>query len=110
MLQIKFPDGNTKNFEKNISILEVAKSISNSLAKEAVAGRVNGQLKDLCVQIEQDCELEIIKKSEYIKLPPVLIINANNAGQSKRYIPIGLSSLISSKNACALFMGIRKPP
>ena len=31
-----------------------------------------------------------IKKSEYIKLPPVLIINANNAGQSKRYIPIGL--------------------
>ena len=64
MLQIKFPDGNTKNFEKNISILEVAKSISNSLAKEAVAGRVNGQLKDLCVQIEQDCELEIIKKSD----------------------------------------------
>ena len=62
MLQIKFPDGNTKNFEKNISILEVAKSISNSLAKEAVAGRVNGILKDLCVQIEQDCELEIIKK------------------------------------------------
>ena len=53
---------------------------------------------------------EIGKKSEYIKLPPVLIINANNAGQSKRYIPIGLSSLISSKNACALFMGIRKPP
>ena len=64
MLQIKFPDGNTKNFEKNISILEVAKSISNSLAKEAVAGRVNGKLKDLCVQIEQDCELEIIKKSD----------------------------------------------
>ena len=64
MLQIKFPDGNTKNFEKNISIFEVAKSISNSLAKEAVAGRVNGQLKDLCVQIEQDCELEIIKKSD----------------------------------------------
>ena len=64
MLQIKFPDGNTKTFEKNISILEVAKSISNSLAKEAVAGRVNGQLKDLCVQIEQDCELEIIKKSD----------------------------------------------
>ena len=64
MLQIKFPDGNTKNFEKNISILEVAKSISNSLAKEAVAGRINGQLKDLCVQIEQDCELEIIKKSD----------------------------------------------
>ena len=64
MLQIKFPDGNTKNFEKNISILEVAKSISSSLAKEAVAGRVNGQLKDLCVQIEQDCELEIIKKSD----------------------------------------------
>ena len=64
MLQIKFPDGNTKNFEKNTSILEVAKSISNSLAKEAVAGRVNGQLKDLCVQIEQDCELEIIKKSD----------------------------------------------
>ena len=64
MLQIKFPDGNTKNFEKNISILEVAKSISNSLAKEAVAGRVNGQLKDLCVQIEQNCELEIIKKSD----------------------------------------------
>jgi len=64
MLQIKFPDGHTKNFEKNISILEVAKSISNSLAKEAVAGRVNGQLKDLCVQIEQDCELEIIKKSD----------------------------------------------
>ena len=54
--------------------------------------------------------ITIIKTSEYIKLPPVLIINANNAGQSKRYIPIGLSGLMSSRTARGFFMGRSKRP
>ena len=61
---ITFPDGNTKTFKNELSLFDIAKSISNSLAKEAVAGKINGQLTDLCVAVESDCDVEIIKKTD----------------------------------------------
>tara|TARA_B100000963_G_C22617519_1_gene668138 strand:- start:647 stop:2557 length:1911 start_codon:yes stop_codon:yes gene_type:complete len=64
MIQVTFPDGNTKDFETKVSLFEVAKAISPSLAKEAVAGKIDGILKDLCVFIESDCKVEIVKKSD----------------------------------------------
>ncbi len=63
MVQVTLPDGLIKNFDSKISLFDIAKSISLSLAKEAVAGKVNGVLHDLCVQVESDCNIEIIKKT-----------------------------------------------
>lgn len=64
MITITFPDQNTRDFDVNISGFEIAKSISNSLAKEAVAIKVDGNLADLHTKIEQDCTLQIIKKTD----------------------------------------------
>ncbi len=64
MIQITFPDGNKKEFDNGISLYEIARVISPSLAKEAVAGKVNGILKDLCVCVDKDCNVEIIKKTD----------------------------------------------
>lgn len=60
MPQITFPDGNTKQFATAISGLDIAESISKSLAKAAIAVEIGGQLKDLSFIIENDCEIKII--------------------------------------------------
>lgn len=57
---ITFPDGVIKEFETGSSTLEIAKSISNSLAKKALAGKLNGTLIDLTRPIEEDGKIEIV--------------------------------------------------
>ena len=64
MPKIRLPDGHEKEIPKNTTLYEVAKDISNSLAKVAVAGKINGKLKDLCVVVDSDCDLEIVKKND----------------------------------------------
>ncbi|MFH4934799.1 threonine--tRNA ligase [Staphylococcus cohnii] len=59
-INITFPDGNAKAFEKGITTEEIAHSISPGLRKKAVAGKLNGQLIDLTRPIETDGEIEII--------------------------------------------------
>ncbi|MDE1548648.1 threonine--tRNA ligase [Jeotgalibaca caeni] len=59
-IQITFPDGAIKNFEQGITVEEVAKSISNSLAKKALAGKFNGELVDFTRPLEEDGSLEIV--------------------------------------------------
>jgi len=60
MIKITFPDGAIKEFTKGISGTEIAKTISLSLAKSALAIRVNGSLQDLSCAIENDAKIEII--------------------------------------------------
>ncbi|PFN28635.1 threonine--tRNA ligase [Bacillus cereus] len=60
MIEIKFPDGNVKEFVKGITLEEIAGSISSSLKKKAVAGKVNDQLYDLRRKIEDNAKVEII--------------------------------------------------
>ncbi|WP_395476399.1 threonine--tRNA ligase [Rickettsia endosymbiont of Pantilius tunicatus] len=60
MINISFPDGSAKQFEKNITAFEIAESISTSLAKAAMIAEVNGDLKDLSTQIDNDCRLRIL--------------------------------------------------
>ncbi|WP_145353147.1 threonine--tRNA ligase [Staphylococcus cohnii] len=59
-INITFPDGNAKAFEKGITTEEIAHSISPGLRKKAVAGKLNGQLIDLTRPIETDGEIEIV--------------------------------------------------
>ncbi|MBG9714060.1 threonine--tRNA ligase [Bacillus sp. CCB-MMP212] len=60
MIEIKFPDGSVKEFGKGITLEEIAGSISSSLKKKAVGGKVNDGLYDLRRNIEENAEVEII--------------------------------------------------
>ncbi|MBR7172543.1 MAG: threonine--tRNA ligase, partial [Clostridia bacterium] len=59
-----------KEFEKGVSTLDIAKSISEGLARMAVCGKVGDELIDLNAPIKEDCKLEIItnKSPEYQEL------------------------------------------
>ncbi|MEJ7167871.1 threonine--tRNA ligase [Staphylococcus epidermidis] len=59
-INIQFPDGNTKEFDKGTTTEDIAQSISPGLRKKAVAGNFNGQLVDLTRPLEQDGTIEII--------------------------------------------------
>ena len=60
MIKITFPDSAVKEFESGITTLAIAESISKSLAKKALAGKVNGKLVDLTRPIEENASIEII--------------------------------------------------
>ncbi|MHA4412552.1 threonine--tRNA ligase [Bacillus cereus] len=60
MIEIKFPDGSVKEFVNGVTLEEIAGSISSSLKKKAVAGKVNDGLYDLRRNIEENTEVEII--------------------------------------------------
>ena len=59
-IKITFPDGTIKSFDKGITVQDVAKSISNSLAKKALAGKFNGELVDFTRELQEDGTLEIV--------------------------------------------------
>lgn len=60
MIKIELKDGSIKEVEQGSSILDVAKSISEALARVATAGKVDGEVKDLRTVINEDCKLEIL--------------------------------------------------
>ncbi|KIQ78589.1 threonine--tRNA ligase [Bacillus thuringiensis] len=60
MIEIKFPDGSVKEFVNGVTLEEIAGSISSSLKKKAVAGKVNDGLYDLRRNIEENAEVEIV--------------------------------------------------
>ena len=57
---ITLPDGSKKEFDKPITVLNVAESIGAGLAKACIAGSVNGQLRDACDIIDSDATVSII--------------------------------------------------
>lgn len=59
-INIKFPDGNVKQFERGITTEAIAGSISPGLKKKALAGKFNGQMVDLSTALEVDGDIEII--------------------------------------------------
>lgn len=63
-MKIKFKNGLVKEYAEERSIIEIAKEISEGLAKSACAAVVNGEVKDVRTVLAQDCELEILTFSE----------------------------------------------
>ncbi|HHB4310096.1 TPA: threonine--tRNA ligase [Staphylococcus aureus] len=59
-INIQFPDGNKKAFDKSTTTEDIAQSISPGLRKKAVAGKFNGQLVDLTKPLETDGSIEIV--------------------------------------------------
>ena len=60
MIKIKLKDGTEKEFEAGMAIIDIAKNISEGLARVATCARVNGKVEDLRKKIDEDCELEIL--------------------------------------------------
>lgn len=59
MIKLKLKDGSIMEVEKGSSILDVAKKISEGLARVATCGEINGKVEDLRHEINEDCELVI---------------------------------------------------
>ena len=60
MINVTLPDGSKREFPEGASPLDVAESISKSLAKKALAARVNGELRDLKRPLEGDATVAIV--------------------------------------------------
>ena len=56
-----------REFDEGVSVLDIAKSISEGLARAAICGKIDGELVDLNQALSKDCNLEIItnKSDEY---------------------------------------------
>lgn len=61
MVKIKFPDGNVREYPKGVTGLDIAKSISERLAKEVLSVTVNGEVWDLTRPITADSTLKLHK-------------------------------------------------
>lgn len=59
MIKITLKDGTVKEFEAGISVLDIAKSISEGLARNAFCGTLNGKVCDLRTIVNEDAELSI---------------------------------------------------
>jgi len=59
-INLTLPDGNSKNYDKGITGLEVAKSIGPRLAQDALAIEVNGKLTDLFAKINSNAKIRIM--------------------------------------------------
>ncbi|EFH29128.1 threonine--tRNA ligase [Lactobacillus jensenii JV-V16] len=57
---ITLPDGSKKNFDQAVSVLDLAKGISTSLGKAAVAAKVDGEVKPVNFMLEKDSEVAIL--------------------------------------------------
>ena len=60
MIKITLKDGSVKEFEEPMSIIDIAKSISEGLARVATAGEVNGKTEDLRYVVKEDSKLNIL--------------------------------------------------
>lgn len=59
MIKITLKDGSVKEFEAGVSVLDIAKAISEGLARNACCGIVNGEVVDLRYVVNEDSELAI---------------------------------------------------
>jgi len=64
MIDVTFPDGASRAYEAGVTGAEIAKSISPSLAKRAVAMTVDGALSDLADKIERDARVEFVSRDD----------------------------------------------
>jgi len=60
MIKIHFPDGAVREYQAGISSLEIAKSISEGLAKKVLAAKVNGEVWDASRPLQQDASLQLL--------------------------------------------------
>ena len=60
MIKITLPDGSIREFEKGTTSLQIAKSISEGLARKVLAAQVNGQVWDISRPVNEDASLKLL--------------------------------------------------
>jgi threonyl-tRNA synthetase len=60
MINITFPDGAVRQYEQGITALDIAKSISEGLARKVIAANVNGETWDATRPITKDATLKLL--------------------------------------------------
>jgi len=63
-MKVTLKDGSVKEYNEAKSIIDIAKDISEGLARAACAGEIDGKMADLRTMIEKDCELNIITATD----------------------------------------------
>ncbi|MEO6894826.1 MAG: threonine--tRNA ligase [Ginsengibacter sp.] len=61
MINITFPDGAVRQYEEGVSSMDIAKSISEGLARKILAAEVNGEVWDLSRPIKKDASINFLK-------------------------------------------------
>jgi threonyl-tRNA synthetase len=64
MVAITLPDGSVRQFDKAVTVGEVAASIGPGLAKAALGGKVDGKLVDTSYRVERDAKLAIVTEKD----------------------------------------------
>ena len=59
-MKITLKDGSEKGYEKSMSVLDIAKDISEGLARAATCAKIDGDIVDLRTDVSKDCELELL--------------------------------------------------
>jgi threonyl-tRNA synthetase len=60
MINIRFPDGAVRSYDKGITPMAVAKSIAEGLAKKVIAASIDGTVRDASTPLHKDCELKLL--------------------------------------------------
>ena len=61
---IRLKDGSEKEYAQPMSVLDIAKDISEGLARAATAGELNGKVVDLRTEVAEDCSLNILTAND----------------------------------------------
>ena len=59
-MKITLKDGSEKGYERSMSVLDIAKDISEGLARAATCAKIDGDIVDLRTDVSKDCELELL--------------------------------------------------
>lgn len=59
-MKITLKDGTEKGYERSMSVLDIAKDISEGLARAATCAKIDGDIVDLRTDVSKDCELELL--------------------------------------------------
>ena len=63
-IQVTFPDGNIRTFDAGTTAMQVAQSISEGLARNVLAARIDDQIKDASTPLTQNCSLHLLTWSD----------------------------------------------
>jgi threonyl-tRNA synthetase len=63
MIQITLPDGSQRSYDRPVSGAEIAASIGKGLARDALALKLDGELKDLATVVDRDGKIEIVTRN-----------------------------------------------
>ena len=87
-MKVTLKDGSVKEYDSKKSIIDIAKDISEGLARSVVAGEVNGVMHDLRDEIDSDCELNLITLKDEKGLPVIRHTTSHVLAQAvKRVFP-----------------------